>query len=77
MTRPNHDGCAYQEHPNCERPTCKPAELCPGGHVVYRTQWGGHHHADVPLSGEVATVPPAPIGRTFKVLTVGAEGRTQ
>lgn len=44
MSKPNHEGCAYMAELNCKRKDCKPAELCPGGHVVYRNEWGGHHH---------------------------------
>ncbi len=42
----NHDGCAYSTA-ECWNKGCKPAELCPGGHQVYRN-WtgGGHHHKD-------------------------------
>lgn len=42
----DHDGCAYSTV-ECRNKGCKPAELCPGGHRVYRN-WtgGGHHHED-------------------------------
>ena len=41
-----HDGCAYLTV-ECRNKGCKPAELCPAGHRVYRN-WtgGGHHHED-------------------------------
>jgi hypothetical protein len=48
MPRPAHDGCAYSEVAKCKKRDCRPAELCGGGHRVYR-DWngGGHHHAEV------------------------------
>ena len=41
-----HDGCAYSTA-ECLNQGCKPAELCPAGHQVYRN-WtgGGHHHEE-------------------------------
>ena len=42
-----HDGCAYSTV-ECWNQGCKPTELCPAGHQVYRN-WtgGGHHHEEI------------------------------
>ena len=40
------ESCAYSTV-ECWNQGCKPAELCPAGHQVYRN-WtgGGHHHEE-------------------------------
>ena len=53
MPKPDHDGCAYPATVNCWRKD-KPGELCPAGYVVYRNQWGGHHHVSAQSPAERA-----------------------
>ncbi len=44
-----HKGCAYSTA-ECHDRGCKPAELCPAGHQVYRNWTGGGHHHKEPTN---------------------------